>query len=201
MELMTKTRRFAAALALGATLALPAAGAGAQTQTQDGLVNVAVGDVTILRDVNVAVAAEIAANICGVDVGPVAVLGTAVDMLRRRRDGLHDQPGPGHDPAELARRGAATGGVHGASPCTPPRRVRQGHALARPDGGSRLRPSSPLRGPPLHSGCAGAKPGTRRAGLDRPPSRARRAWRSCWPTRSARPSSSPAATTRPRPVS
>jgi hypothetical protein len=79
MELMTKTRRFAAALAFGAALALPAAGAGAQTQTQDGLVNVAVGDVTILQDVDVAVAAEVAANICGVDVGPVAVLGTAVD--------------------------------------------------------------------------------------------------------------------------
>jgi hypothetical protein len=36
--------------------------------------------VTILQDVNVAVAAEVAANICGVDVGPVAVLGRAVDL-------------------------------------------------------------------------------------------------------------------------
>jgi hypothetical protein len=79
MEFMTRTRRFAAALALGATLALPAAGAGAQVAVQDGLVNVAVGDVTILEDVNVGVAAQVAATICGVKVGPVAALGQAVD--------------------------------------------------------------------------------------------------------------------------
>ena len=41
--------------------------------------NVNVGDVTILEDVNIALAAQVAANICGVEVGPVAVLGTAVD--------------------------------------------------------------------------------------------------------------------------
>lgn len=52
--------------------------ASAQT-TQDGLVNVNVGDVTILEDVNIGVAAQVAANICGVKVGPVAVLGRAVD--------------------------------------------------------------------------------------------------------------------------
>lgn len=46
---------------------------------QDGLVNVNIGDVTILEDVNIAIAALVAANICGVDVGPVAVLGQAVD--------------------------------------------------------------------------------------------------------------------------
>ena len=51
----------------------------APIQNQDGLVNVAVGDVTILEDVNVGVAAQVAANVCGVRVGPVAVLGTAVD--------------------------------------------------------------------------------------------------------------------------
>lgn len=48
-------------------------------QIQDGLVNVAVGDVTILEDVNIGVAAVVGANICDVDVGPVAVLGRAVD--------------------------------------------------------------------------------------------------------------------------
>jgi hypothetical protein len=46
---------------------------------QDGLVNVNVGDVTILDDVNVGVAANVVALICGVKVGPIAVLGTAVD--------------------------------------------------------------------------------------------------------------------------
>ena len=51
----------------------------ASAQQQDGLVNVNVGDVTILEDVNIGVAAQVAANICGVAVGPVAVLGRAVD--------------------------------------------------------------------------------------------------------------------------
>lgn len=34
---------------------------------------------TILQDVNIGVAAQVAANIYGVKVGPVAVLGRAVD--------------------------------------------------------------------------------------------------------------------------
>jgi hypothetical protein len=51
----------------------------APNQFQDGLVNVAVGDVTILEDVNIGVAAQVAAEICGLKVGPVAVLGSAVD--------------------------------------------------------------------------------------------------------------------------
>jgi len=64
-----------AAIATGA--AAPAYAA--PTAVQDGLVNVAVGDVTVLQDVNIGVAAQIAANVCGVAVGPVAVLGRAVD--------------------------------------------------------------------------------------------------------------------------
>lgn len=75
-------RRTAAALtsaaALGFTgiaVATPASAA----PVQDGLVNVAVGDVTILQDVNIGVAAQVAAQVCGVKVGPVAVLGRAVD--------------------------------------------------------------------------------------------------------------------------
>ncbi|MGH3365648.1 MAG: hypothetical protein ACRDOY_00400 [Nocardioidaceae bacterium] len=46
---------------------------------QDGLVNVSVGDVTILKNVNVGVAAQVAAQVCGVDVGPISVIGNAVD--------------------------------------------------------------------------------------------------------------------------
>jgi hypothetical protein len=45
---------------------------------QDGLVNVFVGEINILNDANIGVAAQVAANVCGVKVGPVAVLGTAV---------------------------------------------------------------------------------------------------------------------------
>ena len=55
--------------------ALPAA-----AQEQDGLVNVMIGDVDVtIEDVAVGVAAQITANVCGVKVGPVAVLGAAVD--------------------------------------------------------------------------------------------------------------------------
>ncbi len=60
-------------LSLG-LMGVAAAPAAAQTN-QDGLVNVNVGDVTV----PIGVAAQIAANVCGVKVGPVAVLGTAVD--------------------------------------------------------------------------------------------------------------------------
>lgn len=61
-------------LALVGVTALPAS-----AQQQDGLVNVVIGDVTILEDVNVGVAAQVAANVCGVKVGPVAVLARQVD--------------------------------------------------------------------------------------------------------------------------
>jgi hypothetical protein len=64
--------------------------ASAQPQIQDGLVNVAVGDVTIAEDVNVAAVVQVVANVCdAVDVGPIAagVLGraTAVDASGRER--------------------------------------------------------------------------------------------------------------------
>ena len=77
-----------AALTLGVT-----APALAQT-TQDGLINVAVGDVTILQDVNVGVAAQVAAQICGVKVGPVAVLGQAVDRSGATRTVCTTDQGP-----------------------------------------------------------------------------------------------------------
>ena len=51
----------------------------AQTTTQDGLINVSVGDITITDAVDIGVAAQIAANICDVKVCPVVVLGVAVD--------------------------------------------------------------------------------------------------------------------------
>jgi len=51
----------------------------AATTVQDGLVNVAVGDVTIAEDVNVGVAANVAANVCGIAVGPITALATEVD--------------------------------------------------------------------------------------------------------------------------
>jgi hypothetical protein len=65
----------ATASALVVAVAVPAS---ADTNVQDGLVNLAVGRITI-TDINVNVAAQVAAAICGVRVGPVLVLANLVD--------------------------------------------------------------------------------------------------------------------------
>jgi hypothetical protein len=63
----------------GASMLTVAAGpASAANQNQDGLVNVAVGDITV-QDINIGVAAQVAATVCGLKVGPVAVLARTVD--------------------------------------------------------------------------------------------------------------------------
>jgi len=46
---------------------------------QDGLVNLAIGDVTVLENVNAAVAANVAAAVCGINVSDVNVLAEQVD--------------------------------------------------------------------------------------------------------------------------
>jgi hypothetical protein len=66
-----------AAGALSVGLAGPAT---SQIQPQDGLVNVAVGDIMIAENVDIEDAAQIVAEVCGLKVGPVAVLGRAVDL-------------------------------------------------------------------------------------------------------------------------
>ena len=83
---MLRTKRLVASLCATAVLTagVGAAPAAAQNQTQNGLVNVAIGDITI-QDVNIGVAAGIAATVCGVQVGPVAVLATQVDATSVQR--------------------------------------------------------------------------------------------------------------------
>ncbi len=79
---MTSTARktIVTLFAGAAFMAGAAAPANAADQTQrDGLIQVQVGDITITDAVDIGVAAQVAANICGVKVGPVAVLGVAVD--------------------------------------------------------------------------------------------------------------------------
>jgi hypothetical protein len=77
---MPRVKRMLAAVSASALLAGAAAGpAAAATTTQDGLVNVNVGNVNVARDVNVGVAANVAANVCGVTVGPVQALASQVD--------------------------------------------------------------------------------------------------------------------------
>lgn len=71
------TRKVIVSLCTGTAL-MASAAVPAHAQTQNGLVNVSIGDITLLEDVAVGVAAQVAANVCGVNVGPVAVLGTAV---------------------------------------------------------------------------------------------------------------------------
>lgn len=67
-------------MSASALLTVSAAGpAAAATQTRDGLVNVAVGDVTIARDVNVAAVVDVVANVCGTNVGPVTAIAQEVD--------------------------------------------------------------------------------------------------------------------------
>jgi hypothetical protein len=80
--------KWIATLGLGAALAFAAPDmTGAQTTKQDGLVNVSVGDVTILEDVNVAAVVGIVAQICGLDLTVVAnvlsAAATAVDTGSR----------------------------------------------------------------------------------------------------------------------
>jgi hypothetical protein len=77
---MRNILRVGGVAAASTMLCVTAFGGPAEAQVeQDGLVNVNVGDVTILEDVRVAVAANVVAQICGLKVGPVAVLGQAVD--------------------------------------------------------------------------------------------------------------------------
>lgn len=95
---MNIMKRTGAGIALTGSLLLAggamAGPASAATAFQDGLVNVAVGDVTILEDVNVGVAAQVAAQVCGVKVGPVAVLGQAVDRSGATRTVCESDQGP-----------------------------------------------------------------------------------------------------------
>ncbi len=68
---MLKIRRSVGAAVFAIALALGTAGAPAFAQ-QTGLVNVSVGDVTILEDVRIGVALAVAANLCGVQVNVLA---------------------------------------------------------------------------------------------------------------------------------
>jgi hypothetical protein len=85
--------RLCVAVAMAVAVATSSADVSAQVNANN-LVNVNIGDVTILEDVNVNLAAQVAANICGVEVGPVILLaqqvdatGTAAAVCTNRRQG------------------------------------------------------------------------------------------------------------------
>jgi hypothetical protein len=92
-RMFARTRQACAALIAAGTLAVGAPAA-AQIAIQDGLVNVVVGDVTVLQDVNVAVAAQLAAQLCGIRVGPVTILGTTVDRGAAAKTICRSEQGP-----------------------------------------------------------------------------------------------------------
>jgi len=77
--MLTRSKRLSATLLATAVLAGGTLAGTASAQQQNGLVNVAIGDIEILNNADIGVAAQVAANVCGVKVGPVAVLGRAVD--------------------------------------------------------------------------------------------------------------------------
>ena len=77
--MLTRAKRFSVAVLSAGLLFAGVMAPSASAQNQDGLVNVMIGDVNILNDANIGVAANVAANICGVRVGPVAVLAMQVD--------------------------------------------------------------------------------------------------------------------------
>jgi hypothetical protein len=73
-------QRNLAALVVAGALSVGLAGpSAAQVQVSDGLVNVTIGNVTVLEDVRIGVAAQLVAQVCGVKVGPVVLLATEVD--------------------------------------------------------------------------------------------------------------------------
>src|SRR5919112_6561361 len=61
-----------ATLFAGTVLAVGVASPASAQTKQDGLVNVAVGDVTILQDVNIAAAVDVVAQLCGIDLDVLA---------------------------------------------------------------------------------------------------------------------------------
>jgi hypothetical protein len=80
--MLTRTKTLAASLFMGAAmLVTPVSPVAAQTTIGDGLVNVAIGDVTILKNVAIPVAVAAVVNLCpSVNVSNVAALASGVDQ-------------------------------------------------------------------------------------------------------------------------
>ena len=79
--------KWIAAIGTSAALALGVTGMAVAQTKQDGLVNVAVGDVTILEDVNIAAAVDVVAQLCGIDLDVLAnvqLLTTAATLVDNR---------------------------------------------------------------------------------------------------------------------
>ena len=70
---MNKARIALSALAAAAVVTVSAAPGAIAQPEQRGLVNVNIGDVTVLEDVGIGVAANVLANVCGVQVNAAVI--------------------------------------------------------------------------------------------------------------------------------
>lgn len=93
---MLSFRRISAAIVATATIGFGIAGpaTAANNSQQNGLVNVSVGDISVLDNANIGIAANVAANICGVSVGPVVLLAQRVDATSVTRTVCTTDNGP-----------------------------------------------------------------------------------------------------------
>jgi hypothetical protein len=88
-------QRSIVALLVAGALSLGLTGpATAQTTVGDGLVAVGIGDINVLNDANIGVAAEVAAQVCGIKVSQVAVLAEQVDRSGGERTVCQTEQGP-----------------------------------------------------------------------------------------------------------
>jgi hypothetical protein len=87
-------RKSIVTLFAGAAIVAGVATPASAQPNQDGLVNVNVENNEILNDLSIGVAAQIAAEICGLKVGPVAVLATQVDRTGEARTVCTTDQGP-----------------------------------------------------------------------------------------------------------
>ena len=99
--MITRTRRLMATVVASGVLAVGASFGGAVTPAhaannsqQNGLVNVSLGDVSLLNNARIGIAAGVAASVCGVNVGPVAVLAANVDATGVQRTVCTTTAGP-----------------------------------------------------------------------------------------------------------
>ena len=80
-----RIKKLMVAFVVAALIAVGVAGpVGAQTTVGDGLVNVAVGNVNVLRNVDIGVAANVVAQVCGLDVTAIVGVISAIDAREAR---------------------------------------------------------------------------------------------------------------------
>ena len=92
-----QVRNLVGALVVGtAVLFTPLAtvSAAPEAQRQSGLVNVNVGPTSVLNNANVGVAAQVAAEVCGVSVGPIAALAQQVARTGATQTVCNSAQGP-----------------------------------------------------------------------------------------------------------